>query len=245
MAPNDASLPDESFIDYPINRVAGTIADRSDAEAAVEALLQAGIDADDIDVLHGDAGLQRLDPTGAGHGLLARFQRALIHVAGVNEESAALTRHVNDLRAGRFVIMVRARAADERQIVAAVLKAHRATFIGFFGRWTLSAMQHGGASHRAAADSVVNHTYEAGVDGSATRLRVEPGYAVEVTPAGLSPIRVTATTIAPGIFITAWQEPERNTVVQVNDTNTAKAYATIIAPNGQARQANGTLRRLD
>jgi hypothetical protein len=44
MAPNDASLPDESFIVYPINRVAGTIADRSDAEAAVEALLQAGIE---------------------------------------------------------------------------------------------------------------------------------------------------------------------------------------------------------
>src|SRR3954465_6507026 len=138
MAPNDASLPDESFIDYPINRVAGTIIDRGDAEAAVEALLQAGIDADDIDVLHGDSGLQRLDPTGAAHGLLARFQRAFIHVAGVNAESAALTHHVSDLRAGRFVIMVRAKAADERQIGAAVLKAHRATRRVGFGRWTLS-----------------------------------------------------------------------------------------------------------
>jgi len=166
-------------------------------------------------------------------------------VAGVNAESAALTHHVSDLRAGRFVIMVRAKAADERQIVAAVLKAHRATFIGFFGRWTLSAIEQDGASHRTAADPVVNHTYEAGVDGSATLLRVEPGYAVEVTPPGLSPIRITATTIAPGVFITAWQEPGRNTVVQVNDTDTAKAYATIIGPDGILRQVNGTLRRLD
>jgi hypothetical protein len=53
MTPDAASPADSSFIRYPINRVAGTIDDRDDAEAATEALLQAGIDADDIDVLHG------------------------------------------------------------------------------------------------------------------------------------------------------------------------------------------------
>jgi hypothetical protein len=222
MAPDNASPMDESFIAYPINRVAGTIADRADAEAAVEALLQAGIEA-----------------------LLARFHRSFIHVAGINEESAALEHHVNDLRAGRFVIMVRAKAAAERQIVAGVLDAHRATFIGFFGRSALRALERNDTATPAADDPVVAHTYEACLAGSTTLLRVEPGYAVEVTPPGLSAIRITGTAIGQSVFITSWQEPGRNTVVQVNDTAAGKAYATIIGADGMLRQMNGTIRRLD
>lgn len=245
MTPNTASSVDGSFIDYPLNRVAGTISDRDDAERAVEELLQAGIEADEIDVLHGDAGLQRLDPTGADHGLLARFQRALIHIAGVNEESAALQHHVNDLRAGRFVVMVRARTADERQAVATVLNAHRATFIGFYGRWTLRALGRDGTSNLAADQPIIVHTYEARFEGATILLRVEQGYEVEVTPPGLAPIRTAATAIGHGVFITSWHEPGRQTVVQVNDADGGKAYATIVGVDGTLRQAEGTLRRLD
>jgi predicted SnoaL-like aldol condensation-catalyzing enzyme len=56
-----ATQPD--FIPHPTNRVVGTIADAAGAHAAIEALLQAGFDRQDIDILHGEAGVDRLDPT--------------------------------------------------------------------------------------------------------------------------------------------------------------------------------------
>jgi hypothetical protein len=50
-----------NFIPYPTNRVV----EANNARAATEALLQAGFARDDIDVLHGDDDVHRLDPTGA------------------------------------------------------------------------------------------------------------------------------------------------------------------------------------
>ena len=80
-APRTTHRPGD-FIAYPTNRVVGTIADPAHARAAIEALLRAGVDREDIDILHGEGGLHRLDPSGAEHGFLARFQRTLIRLAG-------------------------------------------------------------------------------------------------------------------------------------------------------------------
>ena len=128
------------FIAYPTNRIVGTIADGKKARAAIEALLQAGVELGDIDVLHGEAGLHRLDPSGAEHGFIAQFQRALLRVAGPVEESAHLRHHVEDVRAGRFVIMILAKGHDRRDLVAGILDAHGAVFMGFYGRWAWKAM---------------------------------------------------------------------------------------------------------
>ena len=92
----------QEFIPYPTNRVVGTIADAAGAHAAIEALLQAGFDRQDIDILHGEAGVDRLDPTGAEHGFLAQFQRTLIRIAGPAEEFKHLRHHIDDVRAGRI-----------------------------------------------------------------------------------------------------------------------------------------------
>jgi uncharacterized protein (TIGR02246 family) len=123
------------FIPYPTNRVVGTIADAKDARAAINELLQAGFDQDNIDILHGEADLHRLDPTGDEHGFLAQFQRTLIRIGGPVEESKHLRHHVEDVRAGRFVIMVLAKERDQRTIAADILNAHGAEFVGFYGRW--------------------------------------------------------------------------------------------------------------
>jgi uncharacterized protein (TIGR02246 family) len=123
------------FIPYPTNRVVGTVADAKDARAAINALLLAGFDRQDIDILHGEAGLHRLDPTGEEHGFLAQFQRTLIRIGGPAEESKHLRHHVEDVRAGRFVIMVLAKERDQRTRAADILNAHGAEFVGFYGRW--------------------------------------------------------------------------------------------------------------
>src|SRR6187397_597439 len=102
----DTNSTERNFIPYPTNRVVGTIADAEQAGAAVEELVEAGFDRQSIDVLHGDEDLNRLDPTGAGHGVIERLQRALIRTGGPAEEYTRLMHHVQDVRAGRFVIMV-------------------------------------------------------------------------------------------------------------------------------------------
>jgi len=123
------------FIPYPTDRVVGTVSDAKAAHAAIDALLRAGFEREDIDFLQGAEDLNRLDPTGAEHGFLAQFQRTLIRNTRQNEEYAHLLRHVDDVRAGRFVIMVLARERERRTIAADVLSDHGAEFIGFYGRW--------------------------------------------------------------------------------------------------------------
>jgi uncharacterized protein len=130
---------DNRFIPYPTDRVVGTIDDPADTRTAIDTLVRAGFTRDDIDVLHGEAGLERLDPAGTDHGFLARFQRTLIRTAGPAEEYRHLRRHVDDVRAGRFVVMVLAKQTPERDLAAQILSSHGAGFIGFYGRWAYRA----------------------------------------------------------------------------------------------------------
>ena len=138
MDPDNRKRNDD-FIPYPTDRVVGTIDDPKDARAAIEALLRAGFSRAEIDVLHGEGGLDRLDPGGAEHGFLAKVQRTLIRTAGPVEEYKHLTRHVEDVRAGRFVVMVLAKQSPQRRTAAEILSSHGAEFIGFYGRWAYQA----------------------------------------------------------------------------------------------------------
>jgi len=128
------------FISYPSERVVGTIGDAKNARAAIETLLRQGFQDSDIDILRGEEDVHRLDPTGAEHGFLARFQRTLIRTLGPAEEFKHLTRHVEDLRAGRFVIMVLAREPEKRSLAAGILNSHGAEFVTFYGTWAWESM---------------------------------------------------------------------------------------------------------
>jgi uncharacterized protein (TIGR02246 family) len=123
-----------NFITYPTNRVVGTVGDDDKAKAAIDALLRAGFDRDHIDILHDEKDLKRLDPTGADHGFFAQFQRTLIRALDL-EEFKHLTHHVDDVRAGRFVIMVLAKRRAQRIVAADILHRHGAEFVEFYGRW--------------------------------------------------------------------------------------------------------------
>lgn len=116
------------------NRVVGTVGDAAKAAAAIDALLQAGFDRDHIDVLHGEDDLRRLDPTGVEHGFLAQFQRTFIRTFDL-EEFKHLTHHVEDVRAGRFVITVLTKRRVLRSVAADILHRHGADFVEFHGRW--------------------------------------------------------------------------------------------------------------
>jgi uncharacterized protein (TIGR02246 family) len=134
MAMKAVSTDRRSFITYPTNRVVGTVGDAGKARAAIDALLRAGFDREDLDILHDEEDLKRLDPTGTEHGFLAQFQRTLVRALDL-EEFKHLTHHVEDVRAGRFVIMVLTKRRVQRIVAADILHQYGAEFVGFYGRW--------------------------------------------------------------------------------------------------------------
>jgi uncharacterized protein (TIGR02246 family) len=134
MAMTAASTDRRDYIPYPTNRVVGTVGDAARAGQAVDALLRAGFDRKDIDILHGEEDLHRLDPTGEEHGFLAQFHRTLIRTLDL-EEFKHLTNYVEDVRAGRYVIMVLTKKRILRFVAADILHKYGAEFVGFYGRW--------------------------------------------------------------------------------------------------------------
>jgi len=135
---SEANEPD-AYIAYPTNRVVGTIVDPKLAQAAIEALLQVGFAPQEIDVLHGEADLHRPDPTGAEHRYLAQFQRTLIRTLA--DEYKHLQHLVEEVRAGRNVIMVLAKKRDKREAAADILGSHGAESIEFYGRWSWHSLE--------------------------------------------------------------------------------------------------------
>ena len=51
------------------------------------------------------------------------------------EEFKHLTHHVEDVRAGRYVIMVLTKRREQRIVAGDILHQYGAEFVGFYGRW--------------------------------------------------------------------------------------------------------------
>lgn len=130
---------ERDFLPYPTNRVVGTVGDSERTEAALNALLQAGFRREQIDILHGEEDLKRLAP-GGDHGFLAQFQRTVVRAFEAFDEFRHVAHHIEDIRAGRFVIMVEAKRRDHRMVAADILNRYGAEFVGFYGRWAWEAI---------------------------------------------------------------------------------------------------------
>ena len=149
MPMNGLSADRRDFIRHPTNRVIGTVGDAGNARDAIAALLRAGFTKEDIDVLHGDEDVHRLDPTGAEHGFFAQFQRTFIRTFEL-EEFKHLTHLVDDVRAGRYVLMVLTKRRAQRMVAADILHQYGAEFVGFYGRWAWTDLPASG--HHSPAD---------------------------------------------------------------------------------------------
>jgi hypothetical protein len=100
------------------------------AEAAMEQLVAEGFDGERIYVLCGTDGAQRLDVSGAHHGLRGRIYRL---VEWMSDEKGLLFRAKDHLEAGGLVMSV---PADESQKAEAarILGAHGGHRMAHFGR---------------------------------------------------------------------------------------------------------------
>ena len=221
----------DDFIAYPTNRVAGTIDDAAAARRAVEALTAAGFARDAIDVLHGEQDLHRLDPSGGEHGVFAQLQRALIRSAA-GSEIKRLNYHVDDVRAGKSVILVLAPEGRARDTAADILHAHGAEFVGFYGRWAYEALPGTTLSPQPGK------TYEINIDGAASRVRLEE-HAATIVDSPASPAVVTA--IGPGLFLLSWPPAGDITTVHVIDVDAGIAYASLARRDGPPRHVKGTI----
>jgi hypothetical protein len=223
----------DDFIAYPTNRVAGTIADSAAARRAVDALTAAGFARDAIDVLHGEQDLHRLDPSGGEHGVFAQLQRALIRGAA-GFEIKRLNSHVDDVRAGKSVIMVLAPEGRSRDRAANILHAHGAEFVGFYGRWAYEALPGGAPTPQPQP----GETYDINVDGATTRVRLQGATAVMVDSSASSAV---TTAIGPGLFLLSWPRAAETATVHVIDVDGGIAYASISPRDGSPRHVKGTV----
>jgi MoaF-like len=238
--------PDD-FIAYPTNRVVGTIVDPKHARAAIEALLQAGFARQDIDILHGEEDLHRPDPTGAEQTFFAQFQRTLMRTLG--DEHKHLQHYVNDVRAGRCVIMALAKKHDKRETAADILGAHGAESIEFYGRWAWKSLEaHPAAPDGSLPDPAPGRTYEIHAGGTATRVRMDSESRVTILrgSAGSPDLsRIPVTHLKPHLLMITWREGDRTTNVHVYDFESGEAHAVVSHANRTVHRAKGTVRRVD
>ena len=218
------------FISYPTHRVVGTLPDATQAREVVEALLAAGFEASDIDILHGEHALHRLDPTGAEHGWLAQVQRTLIRIAGPTEEFAHLRHYVDDVRAGHVVVMILASARRTRELAADVLNRHGAEFVGFYGRWTYE-----GLGPDAGGGQQVVLTTTAG-EVSDVRVNSDASATIVDGSAGDGEVRGTVLRVRPDVLMVAWQRRNGSTVVRLLDVDHGTFVGLVSSQDGIATE---------
>ena len=251
---SDVHQPDD-FIAYPTNRVVGTIADPAHARAAIEALLQHGFAQKDIEILHAEEDLHRPRPAGTEHRFLAQFQRTLIRKIGeykhlrLGEEFDHLQHYVEDVQAGRSVIMVLAKKPEKREAAADILGVHGAEAVEFFGRWSWQSLEtHPAAPDESLPDPAPGRTYEILLGETATRVRLDSASRVTIlrrSDGSRDLSRIPITHLKPQLLLVTWQEADRTTHVHVYDFESGEAHAVVSYANRSVQSAKGSLRRVD
>ncbi|MGH2688750.1 MAG: hypothetical protein ACRDKW_08075, partial [Actinomycetota bacterium] len=121
-------LPDDLLTLRP-NTLIAALDEVEDVKTASEELVAAGFPKEEICVLGGKEGAEKLDPTGEHHGLRGRLVRLLERFG---EETLLLEQHAEHLERGGYTILVP--AADEQVSEAAdILSRHGAHDIVHLG----------------------------------------------------------------------------------------------------------------
>lgn len=130
--------PDD-FATYPNNRICAIVDERDDAQRALDALLDNGIDTEHIGILYGEAGADVLDAESTHHGVLAKVARTIRSFGDVENESMHL--YESALHTGGYVFAIHARTDDEKERIRTALGLGNAREINFFSTWYVQAMR--------------------------------------------------------------------------------------------------------
>ena len=118
---------------FPWDSVVGVVDDADAVDRAIGQLVAAGFSESSIHVLAGDEGERLIDRSGKTHGFLGRVVRRL---QSLGEEREHTNRHIAELRAGHFVVIVPTKDEDRIAKVRDVLTAHGGHGVNFYTRMT-------------------------------------------------------------------------------------------------------------
>ena len=127
------------FIGYPIDSILAVLPDAPAAAAAAAELRALGAHDDDITILRGPEGADRLDGTGAANGIGARLRRVVSFTVMDQLVDMALYEHA--VRGGQVVLMLRDRDIERRAAAVAALRGHGAHFINHYGRFATEEIE--------------------------------------------------------------------------------------------------------
>ena len=90
----------QDFLTYPANKILGVLSTPEELHDTVTELNNAGFKKKQVQVLCGEKGAERLDPTGRRHGFLARLYRFVEKFGDM--ESKHLSEYKSELLGGHF-----------------------------------------------------------------------------------------------------------------------------------------------
>jgi hypothetical protein len=126
----------DEFRHRPVNELAALLPDKEAVRASINDLEAASIDISTIRVLHGEKGVQILDPTGTEHGLATHIVRWLQRVG---YDRNILDVYEEALDKGESLITVPCAQADSRHLARLILH-HGAHGVIYFGPGTAETL---------------------------------------------------------------------------------------------------------
>jgi hypothetical protein len=127
------SGPSGRFIGYPTDHLLAAFRDPADATAAAAALRAQDVPAGEVTVLRGAEGADRLDGTGAAHGLFTRLRRLVSFT--LMDQLPDMAWYERSVRDGGAVVMVRVRGDAAKAAAVDVLRRRDGHFINYYGRF--------------------------------------------------------------------------------------------------------------
>lgn len=121
------------LIGYPTGWTLAVLDDESAARTAVDELAASGIGADDLVLLAGPEGPERLDRLGTNAGLSGRIRRTVQFMT--MDQLPDLEVYERAVAQGRPVVGIRVADSDQRRRAVALLRRHGGHFINRFGAW--------------------------------------------------------------------------------------------------------------
>ena len=126
----DTSQTADSF-PYPTGNVVGVLVNAAALDDARRRLAEMGFDPERCDVLHGEAGVARLDLDGDAHGRSGRLARRLQNV--LSDDGSRVREYAQHLREGHYVVGVNVGEDQEaKQRAADVLAGAHAEFLHYY-----------------------------------------------------------------------------------------------------------------
>ena len=139
-------MSDEMLV-YPTDKVVGIVDERERVDALRDALSEANVPGDRVEVLCGESGSKRIDADGDEGGVFASAIRTVQKALG--EEARRLEKLNDAVDAGRYVIQVAVVDGDDeaqeqdKQRIGRILHEGGAHEVAFYGSWAVEEIQFG------------------------------------------------------------------------------------------------------